>query len=594
MSHSPDKSVASSDDPRPRLLVLGPKGERRDDTIRSLAEFYRVDVFDDVEQVMAALRSDQHYHAVFAGVGDFLPLERALVDQQASLVLDTIGEGVCVVDDRGRSAWANDRMRAFPPEVYERVKKTCESARSLFSDQISPARPDEWPRRRSKKFGFHVGTDRYYELFVSPVLDEAGRVKQVVAVVWDASSGRRLQQKIDAIDAAGRELVRLEAESMSRMSVTDRLRLLEEKIIRYTGDLMHFDHFVIRLLNKKSNQIEPVISVGLPPAALEVDLYAQPEGNGISGYTASTGRSYICHDVEKDPRYVLGLEHAKSSLTVPLRLHDKIIGVFNIESQQPGAFNEDDRQFAEIFGRYIAVALNILDLLVVERYTTSGRITENVVREVAAPLNDIETEIQALLDDGSGGDGGSTDRVHRILEHLRSIRTAVREATQGPGTLLGSDRVQADEKDPLLADKRVLIADDESNIRNTIADVLGKFGCQTHTCKDGHEAVNVVGSEPLDLIISDIRMPHRNGYEIFAAARRVNSSVPVILMTGFGYDPHHSIVRASQEGLQAVLFKPFKVDQLLDEVRDALGAEKPDETGQPMGSAEEKAAKPPR
>jgi hypothetical protein len=41
-------------------------------------------------------------------------------------------------------------------------------------------------------------------------------------------------------------------------------------------------------------------------------------------------------------------------------------------------------------------------------------------------------------------------------------------------------------------------------------------------------------------------------------------------MTGFGYDPHHSIVRASQEGLQAVLFKPFKVDQLLSEVRKAL------------------------
>ena len=41
-------------------------------------------------------------------------------------------------------------------------------------------------------------------------------------------------------------------------------------------------------------------------------------------------------------------------------------------------------------------------------------------------------------------------------------------------------------------------------------------------------------------------------------------------MTGFGYDPNHSIVRASQEGLQAVLFKPFKVDQLLTEVRRAL------------------------
>jgi DNA-binding NtrC family response regulator len=52
------------------------------------------------------------------------------------------------------------------------------------------------------------------------------------------------------------------------------------------------------------------------------------------------------------------------------------------------------------------------------------------------------------------------------------------------------------------------------------------------------------------------------------------AKTPVILMTGFGYDPHHSIVRASQEGLQAVLFKPFEVERLLDEVRKALLAQK--------------------
>jgi DNA-binding NtrC family response regulator len=41
-------------------------------------------------------------------------------------------------------------------------------------------------------------------------------------------------------------------------------------------------------------------------------------------------------------------------------------------------------------------------------------------------------------------------------------------------------------------------------------------------------------------------------------------------MTGFGYDPSHSIIRALREGLAAVLFKPFKVDQLLSEIRRAI------------------------
>ena len=82
--------------------------------------------------------------------------------------------------------------------------------------------------------------------------------------------------------------------------------------------------------------------------ALGIELFAEQEGNGISGYVAATGRSYICPDVERDPRYVMGLDQAKSSLTVPLRLHDKVIGIFNVESRQRAAFNEDDRQFAEI------------------------------------------------------------------------------------------------------------------------------------------------------------------------------------------------------------------------------------------------------
>jgi len=74
----------------------------------------------------------------------------------------------------------------------------------------------------------------------------------------------------------------------------------------------------------------------------------------------------------------------------------------------------------------------------------------------------------------------------------------------------------------------------------------------------------------VDLVISDIRMPDFNGLEVFSAAKRLGNAPPVILMTGFGYDPHHSIVRASQEGLQDVLYKPFQVEQLVELVRKAL------------------------
>jgi DNA-binding NtrC family response regulator len=134
-------------------------------------------------------------------------------------------------------------------------------------------------------------------------------------------------------------------------------------------------------------------------------------------------------------------------------------------------------------------------------------------------------------------------------------------------------------RDPDLDGKRVLVADDEPNIRQTIADVLTRYGCKVDMAADGNEACALLAAQArYDLVLTDIKMPHKNGYEIFAAAKKIGHSPPVILMTGFGYDPNHSIVRASQEGLAAVLFKPFKVDQLVGEIKKAIKGGAKDKT----------------
>lgn len=549
---------------RPRVLILGQSTPGDHPVVKLLQGYVDADVVQTSEQAVEALRS-RDYHGVFADVGDYLPLERAMVSDQASLILNTIGEGACIVEPEGKCTWSNKRMRAYPPEVGEQVRRICIQAHKLFSTAHTSAGTK---RPGSKKYTFGVD-DRYFEMICSPVIGEGEAVAQVVAVVWDATGGKRLQRKIDAIDASGRELAKLDSEAVSGMTPPQRLRLLQDKIIRYSKDLMHFDHFAIRLLEPKNNKLEVVIAEGLPPEALEIDLYAQPEGNGISGYVAATGRSYICHDTEKDPRYVLGLEHSKSSLTVPLMLFDEVVGVYNVESEKIGSFNEDDRQFAEIFGRYVALAMNILNLLVVERFTTSGQITDSVVTEMSAPLNDILQECERLKD-AYIGDEEHTDGVSRIMADVAKIREALDNVKHGPNAVIGSQDVAEQQGDPVLSGKRVLVADDEPNIRKTIHDILTKHGCVVAVAKDGYEACTHLEQEPFDLVVSDIKMPYRNGYEIYAAAQRANRQTPVVLMTGFGYDPHHSIVRASQEGLAAVLFKPFKVEQFLDEARKAI------------------------
>jgi CheY-like chemotaxis protein len=265
------------------------------------------------------------------------------------------------------------------------------------------------------------------------------------------------------------------------------------------------------------------------------------------------------------------LDHAQSSLTVPLRLYDKVIGIFNIESQQRAGFNEDDRQIAEIFGRYVAIALNVLNLMVVERVETSHKVAGDVCSEVAGPLNDIASDASALMDDYIGNDD-LRNKLHQIMGNVQTIRHTLRSAADGTcAMVLGVGNVHACD-DPILASARILVADDDPNIRHTISDVLRKYKVQVTVAASGGEAISLMEQQPFDLVISDISMPDKNGYEVFAAARRKHVVVPVILMTGFGYDPNHSIVRASQEGLQAVLFKPFKVELFLQEVRKALQA----------------------
>jgi CheY-like chemotaxis protein len=197
-------------------------------------------------------------------------------------------------------------------------------------------------------------------------------------------------------------------------------------------------------------------------------------------------------------------------------------------------------------------------------------VADDVSAEVAGPLNDIVSDATALMDDYIGHDD-LRERLQQIIGNVTSIRKSLKQVAEGPNTVIGAGEVK-EANDPILSGARVLLADDEPNIRGTIIDVLRKYHARVVACDNGAQAIAQLESDEteFDLVVSDIKMPDKTGYDVFAAARKRNANLPVILMTGFGYDPNHCIVRASQEGLQAVLFKPFKVDQFLDEVRKAL------------------------
>lgn len=498
----------------------------------------------------------------------------------AIALLNAIGEAVCLGTRAGHVIWGNDQYQRLGGAMHERVAGLCRQF-----DREHPVPPAS---SRSAVSQVHAITamasdDRWYEADVSPITPDVGeaivaagaaREHYLLVTLRDVSAAKRLRQKIDAIEVAGIELQRFDAEVVRKHNAHERLKLLETRIVRVARDLLHFDHFAIRLLDERSGRLELVIGAGLPPEYDSFEIRPALEGQGITGYVAASGRSYVCTDTQTEDLYLPGVQGARSSLTMPLRLQEKVIGVINVESLQPSAFGEEERQLGEIFARYIAMAIHLLDLLVVERSATNQNVSGRVEGELDEPLQDIAHELDMLLARG-GADAETAKHVERIRRDVDDIRRRVRDCAAGPTTLLGVEKAMAERvTEPALVGTRILVADDEPKIRRIIGDVLRSRGCaEVIVVENGALAIIEIertGERKFDLILSDIRMPDRNGYEVFAAARRLLPGVPVILMTGFGYDPHHSIVRASEEGLQSVLFKPFQVERLIDEARRAL------------------------
>ncbi len=541
-----------------KLLVLhGPTLEAQG-IVDLFRPHFQVRVVQELDEALEAMRQTS-FDAVLAETADFLPLERGTVTQQASVILDTIGDGVCIVGPGGELVWANRRLKEAPAAVLDALRGLCAKA----YEELAIANKTTDP---GKRFSLIPGDGSYYEVICSPVRDRNGLLRQVAAVVVNATGHRRQQLKLNAIDRAGRELVRLDDE-VTRGDASRRLGVLEERIIRCSREVLNFQHFAVMVLNARTNELEPIFKQGLPEVGTR-QLFASPEGNGISGYVAATGRSYVCPDVRNDHRYLMGMEGARSSLTVPLRLHDKVVGVLNVESDQVGAFGEEDRQFAEMFGNHVALALNILNLLVVERHNVHTQVSGSIAAELSGPINDILTEATGLMEDYLGFDDLRT-RLSAIIDSAGKAGVTLHQLAQSPGGILGG-QIGPTDPDPLLSGKRVLVADDEDLIRQTLHDVLMQRGCNVDAVADGTSAREMVARNRYDLVISDIKMPGATGYEVFAAAKAAHPATAVILITGFGYDPHHSIVRANEEGLSAVLMKPFKVKQLLDECHAAL------------------------
>ena len=500
---------------------------------------------------------------------------------RAQRILENVPDGVVLLDAGDTIRWANARFRQWcgREEVCGVGFLTALGHPEILGPEFSPFHAALASGRISGAT-LRTADNRYLHLNAAPLLATESSAAtdwpaadHVVVSIRDVTHTILEQQKRAAIHQAGQKLADLSPAELADMTIEERIDLLKSNSLHYSRDLLLFDVVEIRLLDRKTGRLEPLLAEGMQPEAEARILFARTEHNGVTGYVAATGRSYFCNDTTKDPRYLEGCKGAKSSLTVPLMLHEHVIGTFNVESPEPGGFSHTDMQFLEIFSRDVAAALNTLELLVAEKASTTAESVEAIHGAVALPIDDILNDAVNVMERYIGHDADVVERLQRILRNARDIKQAIQKVGEKMTPSTAHAQHRRGERRRALTGKRILVVDADEQVRAAAHCLLERNGSIVETARDGAEAASMVraaGDEDYDVILSDIRLPDMSGYQLFLRLSEILVDVPLVLMTGFGYDPGHSIVKARQAGINLVLFKPFRVDQLLDTLERAL------------------------
>lgn len=118
--------------------------------------------------------------------------------------------------------------------------------------------------------------------------------------------------------------------------------------------------------------------------------------------------------------------------------------------------------------------------------------------------------------------------------------------------------------------KTVLIADDEPNILISLEFLMEREGYRVVVAHDGREALECIGREHPDLVLLDVMMPHKNGFDVCREVRAnaALKDLPILMLTARGSDT--DIAKGKAMGANDYMIKPFSTRDLVQKVRDML------------------------
>lgn len=116
---------------------------------------------------------------------------------------------------------------------------------------------------------------------------------------------------------------------------------------------------------------------------------------------------------------------------------------------------------------------------------------------------------------------------------------------------------------------RVVVAEDDDDMRTVMCELISGLGVEVAPASSGGDLVRLLTDDlPIDLVVTDVRMPWMTGYNVALSARNSGIRVPIIIVTAFPDDT--LVAQVERLGSAVLLAKPFRPEELLSLVRARL------------------------
>ncbi len=135
-----------------------------------------------------------------------------------------------------------------------------------------------------------------------------------------------------------------------------------------------------------------------------------------------------------------------------------------------------------------------------------------------------------------------------------------------------SEKAVKEEKEEPISDEqkkaRILVVEDEENVRDLLSAILTKGGHEVEIASDGSKGIKLFKKKEFDLVFTDLGMPGMSGWQVAEKIKSINKNVPVALITGWNVELKESEMRES--GVDLIAYKPFEVKQVFKLVQDGM------------------------